>query len=1187
MRPFAGLLITAVLLATNSLGAEKGGGFVSEGVTLLRSDASEVAVRVRFPAPELRSLARDGGDWLTELHVPGLPRSRVLGAPSLPFEPVLVTIPPGAEFRLEVDDSFATLLPGLQPAPFELPRIDGQAVIMATDAQPEGPVGPVEISMDGYLRERRVVRLVFYPLTLDAEGGGSVYHPVLTARLVFSGDQTREVFTRHSRERSERRPAGARSGVYEATILNEHRVDDDSYRKSLSEVQQAELAGIGKSSITAPGALLASEMPDSSGPAPAKVPVRQEAIWSVSHGDLLNAGIDASGIASADLALTSGGSTVPLRVIDGGDGTFDAGDRVEFYGAGISGEIEYETNVYRLSFDEGSGTPPATRDAAPAGGTTPISFLDTRRFEENLNFFTTTSDSDGDRLGWEKIQGGSGGTATASYSFTLPDVDPAAATIRIRARLYHLGGSHTTSILLNGVDLMDSRSWSSDDVTHDATTAASNLVPATNTLTLQLSGSAYNQVNFNWFEVEYPRLYRAEADTLAFTADLSAPVLHQVGGFTAPDIVVYDVTNPAAPVLLQNAQVSGSAGDYTLSFTDTLGGSRRFITRAGAATPGDEILPDNPSSLADPANGADLIILAYREFLDELAPLVAARQAEGYRVALVDLEDVYDEFAFGRPDPSAIKAFLTQAYFNWQPPAPAYLLLVGNATLDPKQQLPGSVPPLMPTGTFIAPTLGLAASDNALATLAGDDPLPELFVGRIPAQTETQVADAVAKLLAYESVSPALLNQQVLLVSDNDELQFETIQEDLVSLYLSATEIPADRAYLGNLGTAGTNQRIRNKIDEGALLTNYVGHGNVHNWAAENVWVDTSDIPLLTNSDRPTFVTTLNCINGFHAGPRDSTLTALDEEFVLAPNGGAIGAWGPSALANVLDYQAMSEILFRQLFVDREQTLGVATTVAKVEAFTNAGVSSANLHEMHYFGDPTLVLRVDGDLDDLTDLEEDQTGLDARDADSDDDGILDGSESSPMTDYDGDGAVNASDHDSDDDGLPDGLESGLTTAPLATDTSRGHFVADTDPTSTTDAWNADHDGGGAPDGAEDRNVNGQVDPGETDPQNPADDPTCATQVPLEVTDLATTKNGIDVELSWNDQIAQDPCVLYRIYVATGIERPTDFTAFEFAGTSTQPTWRHPGAGSDSQSYFYLVKATSPPNGDGPLGHYGQ
>ncbi len=113
--------------------------------------------------------------------------------------------------------------------------------------------------------------------------------------------------------------------------------------------------------------------------------------------------------------------------------------------------------------------------------------------------------------------------------------------------------------------------------------------------------------------------------------------------------------------------------------------------------------------------------------------------------------------------------------------------------------------------------------------------------------------------------------------------------------------------------------------------------------------------------------------------------------------------------------------------------------------------------------------------------------LDPRDADTDDDGVPDGEERSPGHDSDGDGLPNGRDADSDDDGLPDGLEMGYTDPHADTVLGRGAFVADADPTTVTDPLRADTDGGGTRDGDEDLDRNGRVDPGETDPEDPADD----------------------------------------------------------------------------------------------------
>jgi len=123
----------------------------------------------------------------------------------------------------------------------------------------------------------------------------------------------------------------------------------------------------------------------------------------------------------------------------------------------------------------------------------------------------------------------------------------------------------------------------------------------------------------------------------------------------------------------------------------------------------------------------------------------------------------------------------------------------------------------------------------------------------------------------------------------------------------------------------------------------------------------------------------------------------------------------------------------------------------------------------------------DSDNDGIPDAIEDIVAcLNPVDDDSDDDGILDGNEDA---DHDGvvdPGETDPCEEDSDNDGLLDGTEIGLT-APQGTDTDLGIFIPDADPSTTTDPLDDDSDDDGSLDGEEDDDQNGQVDPGETDP----------------------------------------------------------------------------------------------------------
>lgn len=111
----------------------------------------------------------------------------------------------------------------------------------------------------------------------------------------------------------------------------------------------------------------------------------------------------------------------------------------------------------------------------------------------------------------------------------------------------------------------------------------------------------------------------------------------------------------------------------------------------------------------------------------------------------------------------------------------------------------------------------------------------------------------------------------------------------------------------------------------------------------------------------------------------------------------------------------------------------------------------------------------DSDHDGLSDARERVLHTRVHDADTDDDGLIDSDEprTSPRR------------RDSDGDGIPDGVEIAITNR--APGTSAKRFRPDRDPLTTTNPARADTDGDGRSDGREDRNHNGRVDRGETDP----------------------------------------------------------------------------------------------------------
>ncbi len=179
---------------------------------------------------------------------------------------------------------------------------------------------------------------------------------------------------------------------------------------------------------------------------------------------------------------------------------------------------------------------------------------------------------------------------------------------------------------------------------------------------------------------------------------------------------------------------------------------------------------------------------------------------------------------------------------------------------------------------------------------------------------------------------------------------------------------------------------------------------------------------------------------------------------------------------------------------------GGLTVTSPVDADTDGGTVSDGSEDVNHDGaidpgetNPTLghadddLQNVDTDGDGLGDALELNIGTDPNDADTDDDGVIDGKEPNPTDDTDGDGLINALDPDSDGDGLFDGTELGLDCSDAATDASKMTCIADADPGTKTSPLLVDTDGGTVGDGVEDANHNGKIDPGETDPNDPADD----------------------------------------------------------------------------------------------------
>jgi len=244
-------------------------------------------------------------------------------------------------------------------------------------------------------------------------------------------------------------------------------------------------------------------------------------------------------------------------------------------------------------------------------------------------------------------------------------------------------------------------------------------------------------------------------------------------------------------------------------------------------------------------------------------------------------------------------------------------------------------------------------SDPTLAAVNGDDILPDLAIGRLPASSVEEVDVMVRKIIAWESQEyGGELNGPAVLVADNPDRagNFVAAAESAAARLPRAVE--RKRIYLSELGTLTTRDSILDAFDAGASLMTYIGHGGIHLWADENIF-NTSDLSGLAPQPHQPILLTMNCLNGYFHFPY---FGSLSEELLKAEGKGVIAAFSPSGLSLNAPAERLHHAMLDELFSGRHSRLGDAVLGAQ-KRYLESGSFPELLSIYHLLGDPALRLR--------------------------------------------------------------------------------------------------------------------------------------------------------------------------------------------------------------------------------------
>jgi hypothetical protein len=281
---------------------------------------------------------------------------------------------------------------------------------------------------------------------------------------------------------------------------------------------------------------------------------------------------------------------------------------------------------------------------------------------------------------------------------------------------------------------------------------------------------------------------------------------------------------------------------------------------------------------------------------------------------------------------------------------PRYVLLLGDASYDFKGHLETGAANLLPPW-MVKTSYLWTASDPAYAAVNGDDLLPDVAIGRLPASSVEELERMVRKIVAHESSRREGRPAAVLVADDPDEAgDFESDADSLAQGVLAGA--PVRSIYLGRLGIVAAREEILDAFDEGAETMSYVGHGGIHLWAGENLF-DRDSVDLLSPQPRQPVVLTMNCLNGYFHFPYFDSLV---EELLEAEAKGAIAAFSPSGLSVNAPAHRLHEAILRELHSGAHRRLGDAVQAAQA-AYVDSGALPELLVIYHLLGDPALTLR--------------------------------------------------------------------------------------------------------------------------------------------------------------------------------------------------------------------------------------
>ncbi len=710
-----------------------------------------------------------------------------------------------------------------------------------------------------------------------------------------------------------------------------------------------------------------------------KMYVEEDGVYRIPYQTLVNAGVPLSSITADGFQLYAMGEEIPLYT--SAQGTLSNSDYIEFYGRKNMGELDAhfhensegffnpyysmytDTSAYFLTWNTTSNNNrlqeiPNDLNNLPA----PESYFMHESYKVSSLFYNKgeafeelyeSRFSDGEGYGSYFIQ-------TGDYAVPTPNVYNGGGDAQYWIRFASSNSAnHQIQLKVGNVQQpIDSANFSGYQMRQITGNVPNNLLGTTST-TVRLKGmlNAADRHSTSFAKIEYPREFvfgNENSFSFKVSGDAANRKYLEIEDFDHGGVapILFDLTNG----LCINTTLNGSTVQVALPISTE---ERKLIlfNRGNSVTTIDEIFESNFVNY-DVEQG-DYIIVSHDKFIsdpgNQVQNYAAYRASTGYNPIIVDVEELYDQFAYGvNKHAQAIRNFTGFSLANWATP-PKYMFMIGKARpyFSIRNNQIGQ-----PSYT---PTFGHSTSDVLLTATPQSD-VPRIAFGRIPVLQANEVGIYLNKVISYENnqnnlpqtIEDRAWMKRVVHLGGGDPFIQETIKDNFnnysgvvendhfgadVSSFFKSNDAPVEII---------TSELLDSFINEGTKMVTFYGHSS-----PEALDFNIDGPENYTNLDRYFIMFSLGC----YSGQIHQKEPNISEWFVFAEEKGAVAFLATVDLSEIESLDAFADAFYEKMTGDNYgEGLGDIVRAA-IESQQSAGALEDDrivYQQMTLNGDPAI-----------------------------------------------------------------------------------------------------------------------------------------------------------------------------------------------------------------------------------------